>query len=162
MIGRSAQRIVLALERRSILGHQQPNDLDRLLEHLHAICHRRERDAELAVFLLEPRRPDPELEASVRHVVQGDRLGREDGRMTVRHPGDHGPQPDPLGARGQRGQQRPRLETRAARVAVQGLEVVEHPRRREAGVLGIPGSRQELRPFQLVLRHVQVEPHGTF
>ena len=99
---------------------------------------RRERDPELAVLLVEPRRAVRELEPPVRRVVDGDGLGREDRRVPVRHAGDEQPEPDPLGDPAPRGQRRVALEALAGTLAVHRLEVVEAPDPVEAELVGEP------------------------
>ena len=81
--------------------------------------------------------------------------------MPVGHPRDQRPQPDPFGGCGQRREQRPGLHARSAAGAVQRLEVIEDPRPVEPGFLGEPDAPEELVPLEVVLRHVQPEPHRS-
>ena len=86
-------REVPALEGEVVGGEEAAHDLHRFLERVDAVLQRRERDAELAVLVLEPRRAVRQLEPSARRVVDGDGLGREHRRMAVGHAGDEQAEP---------------------------------------------------------------------
>ena len=119
--------VVPTLERHVVLGEQAAQGLHALLEPVHPLGGRRERDAELAMLRLVPRGADRALDAPVRQVVDGDDLRGEHRRMAVRHAGDERAEPHARGLAREPGQQRPRLERRPLRVRVERLEVVEDP-----------------------------------
>ena len=81
--------------------------------------------------------------------------------MAVRHARDERAEPHARGLAGDPREQRPRLEGRAAGIAVERLEVVEDPDAVEAGVLGERRARDELVPRELVLRDVEPPAHRT-
>ena len=89
------QRHDLALVGDDVAGEEPLHDLERVLEQVEALRRRRERDAELVVLLVEPRRAERELEAAVRRVVDRHRLRREHRRVPVGHAGDEQAEPDP-------------------------------------------------------------------
>ena len=86
--GRAVCREMPALEREPVGSQQAAHDLYRLLERVDALAQRRERDPELVMLLVVPRRTVRQLEAAVRRVVDRDGLRRVHGRVPVRHPGD--------------------------------------------------------------------------
>jgi hypothetical protein len=140
-------------------GQEALDDLERLLEALDALAGGWEVEAQAAVLLLVPRRPQPEVEAALGHVVDGHHLGGQQRGVAVGHAGDQGAQADAAGDRGQGGEQRPRLQARPLAVPVQGGEVVEHPGRFEAGLLGPDHPPPDLRPLELVLGDVDTDLH---
>src|SRR5436305_979426 len=83
MIARSCQLVVPPLKARPVLRHQQADDLHALLQALGALLERRERDPQLLVLRLVPGGPQAELEPATGDVVDGDRLGRQNGWVAV-------------------------------------------------------------------------------
>ena len=95
-------------------------------------------EAEAVVLLLVPRGADAEDGAAVRdHVERRDDLGEQRG-VAVRDAGDERAELHAFGARGERAEQRVRLEDRLVGPAERGQlpEVVHHPHRLEPARLG--------------------------
>ena len=117
------------------LGPERLEDVDRRLEPVEPLRHRRHRDAERGVLALVPAGAQADDEPAARGVIQ-DRGGlRQDARVAERV-GQHG-MPDPLARHavdegGHRGQ---RLETGSVALAGDVDEVVVHPDRLEYLVL---------------------------
>ena len=130
--------VVGAGERGRLLGEHGPADLQRLLQPVQPFAGRREVEPEALVLDVVPGRPDPEDRPPRTDDVEGgDDLGQVR-RVAVRHPGHHGAEPDPRGQRGRARRAACRSRASAGRAA-QGrelVEVVHHPHRVEAGVLG--------------------------
>jgi hypothetical protein len=136
---------------RSILGHEEPHDLHRLFQPLGSFPDRRERDAELSMFPFEPGGSDGKLEPSSGDPIHSHGLRRQDGGVAVGHSRHERAQSDPLCRGGQGGEEGPPLHAGAARVTVEGLEMVEDPCAVEPALLGESGPPQELRPVELML-----------
>src|SRR4051794_16232137 len=156
---RLLELVVLAFEDEVLFSEERAEDLDAFLEAVHPLLGRRERDAELAMFRLVPRRADRALDAPAGEVIDRDDLRCQHGGGAMRHPGGERPEPNAGSLTSETRQQRPTLERRALRVSVERLEVVEDPDAVEAGVLGEASARDDLVPGQLVLRDVETDPH---
>src|SRR5260221_2189114 len=90
--------------------------------------------------MLIPSRPKPDLETSVRDVVDGRRDLREQRRMPMDVPADEDADADPLGVRRLRRERRPGVEDRTGRVAARGglREMVRVPDLIEARLVSRP------------------------
>ena len=128
---RGADRVVDAVllsgVRRALLGPEAFADLDGVDHLLDARAGVRKLVPVGLVLVLLPARPDPELDATARHLVDArDRL-REERRVAVLRRGHEASQPDRLRLARQRGEQRPCLEAVAVREALAAEEVIADP-----------------------------------
>src|SRR6266542_3805381 len=141
---RVVDAVVLAVIRRAVLRPETHADLERVLELLDP-CARRLELVPVRPVLLLPAGADPELDATVRHLVDaGDDL-RQQRRIAVLRRRDEHAEPDPLRVTRECGEQGPRLETVAVGYALlPAEEVVAHPERLEAGPLGLSGEVAQL------------------
>src|SRR6266513_1855958 len=80
---RIVQLVEAAFVGRSRLRPEELHRAERLVEHRDAIARARKRKSELGELGLVPARPDPELEAPVREVIDGDRDLRHESRVPV-------------------------------------------------------------------------------
>ena len=135
------------------------NDFERVLEQVEAGRRRRERNAELVVLLVEPRRAERQLEAAVRCVVDGESLRGEDRRVPVGHAGHEQAEPDTRRHAGERGKRRHAVERLTGPVAVHRLEVIEAPHTVEAELFGELSSADHLVPRQPLLRDIESKTH---
>ena len=105
-VPRVGHGVVSARERGLRLGEHAPTDLQRLLEPLEALAHRRELEPERGVFGVEPGGADTEKGPAVRdHVERGHGLGQER-RISIRHAGHECAEPSGLRAGRERAEQR--------------------------------------------------------
>src|SRR5205807_4203715 len=112
-----AQLVVLAVERARVHARHQVDDLNRLLETADQLPRLGERDAEHRVLWLVPAGAQPDLEAAVGDVIDGDRHLGHYLRVAKRVGRDQDAHTDLFCARREAGQQRPCLEVRAGRPA---------------------------------------------
>src|SRR6266508_2131001 len=126
---RVVDAVVLAVIRRAVLRPETHADLERVLELLDP-CARGLELVPVRPVLLLPAGADPELDATVRHLVDaGDDLRQQRRIAVLRRRGEHGP----------------RLETVAVGYALlPAEEVVAHPERLEARPLGLSGEVAQL------------------
>ena len=144
-VQRAAQLVVGAFVRGVAAGPHLPADLQGLLEPLEALGGRWEVQAEPGGLLVVPGGADPEhATAAGKHVEGGDDLG-EQARRPVRHGGNEGVQPDPLGVGGEEAERRVRLEHLVLGRADDAdlPQVIHHRDRGEAGILGGRGEAGE-------------------
>ena len=143
-----------SLERHLVLGEEPAQDLHTLLEPLHALGDRRERDPELAVLLRVPGGAHRALDAPARDMVHRYHLGGQHRGMSVSHASHEGSESHSRCLARECGEKGPRFERRSLRVSVERLEVVEHPHAVETRILSEPNTRDELVPGELVLGDV--------
>jgi hypothetical protein len=86
---------VLALKRNHLIAHEPIHDLDRFLEALYQLTARREIYAVHGVLGLVPTSAKTKLEASIRNVVDRDRLLSQERRMPKCIARDQHTNPDP-------------------------------------------------------------------
>jgi hypothetical protein len=89
------------------------DDLELLLEHVHPLLHRQEREAVRGVLDLRPARAEPELDPPAGDVIGGRGQLGQHGRVPERRRGDHRPQPQRRRARGESADRAPRVERAA-------------------------------------------------
>jgi hypothetical protein len=102
--------IVPALEARARLRPHPPDDLDPFRELVDPLPDARERDAVGAVLVLEPARPQTEIEPAAADDVQGGRHLGQDRRGAVRVAEHARAEAQTARVAGQRGERRPALE----------------------------------------------------
>ena len=155
---RIRDRVVLTAERHVVPAEHRPADLHRFLEPVETHLVPRVLEPERIVLDVVPGAADAENGPTLRDDVErGDDL-RQQPRVAVGHAGDERAELDPLGASGQRPEQRVGLEHRLVRTAERGQleEVVHDPDRVETGLLGghrTVGHRLE----QVGVRHAEGE-----
>ena len=110
------------------------------------VLHARQLDAVRLVLVLLPPGADAEHEPAVAHVVDGDRLLGQHGRVAVGVAGDEGSETYPRHRRGEGGKDRPALVHRVVEVAGHGHEVVGHPDAVPSGSFGVEGDIEYLGP----------------
>ena len=137
-------------------GPQPGDDLQLLAEPVEPLGQRRERDAQVTVFLLDPGGADAEFGPAAAHRVHGgDRDGERPG-PAVRGRGHERAQPHSFGLNGETGQRGPRIgRTVTGVVRFDPLVVVGPEEGVEAGFLGGPGQRQDLVVAGTVVRFEQ-------
>ena len=155
----SCSETALSVVGDDVAAAQAGHDLEGVLEQVETFRRRGERNPELAMLLLEPRRAEGQLEAPMRRMVDGDCLCREHRRVPVRRAGDEEPEADARRHPTQCSQRRHALEGLARALAVHGLEVVEAPDAVEAEVLGEANPADELVPGHPLLGDIEAEPH---
>ena len=121
----------------------------------------RERDAELGVLLVEPRRAVRQLEPTARRVVDRDRLGREHRRMAVRHAGHEQAEPDAFGdARSARRASCCLRSTRPGPSPYIGWKWSKPQTPSKPSSSAKRALRRDLRPRHPLLCDVESEPHN--
>ena len=154
------QPVAAAPERHVILREEPPQDLHALLQAVHPLAHRRERDAVRPMLGLVPGGAHRALHPPLREVVERDHLGREHRGPAMGHPGHHRPQADRRGLPGEPRQERPGLEVRALGIADQREEVVADPDALDPQVLGHQRPVHEVVEAQMMLLGLEPETHG--
>ena len=142
---------VLAVERGRGVAEQPDDDLDALVEAVHALLQRRQRDAVRVALLLVPARAEPDLEPALGDDVDGRGHVGQHRRMAVDHARDLAADPDPPGGLPHGGQHRPALDVGPGGIPAQRVEVVPVPGRLEqVDLIGREPHVAHLRP-RLVL-----------
>ena len=160
--GAIVEPVVPTRERHRILGPQAVDDLQLLLEQLHARAERREVEAVRRVLSLVPPCAEPELEAAARHVVDRRRRLREHRGVAEGDRRDERAEPDPLGPRGQSGQCRDGVERRSFAPPDDREVVIRAEQPLEPAALADVRKRQPLVPGDALLSfHHQAEPHRS-
>ena len=142
------QPVVPTFERGVVAGPHPGRDLQRLLEPLEPLGHRRQRQAHGVGLLAVVAGAEPEPGPPTReHVQGGDRLDQQ-GRGPEGDPGDHGAEPDPLGLGGQEpqggvGLQHLGVAGCGGRVGLE--QMVGHPDGVDPGLLGGAGQPRQRR-----------------
>ncbi len=146
---RPRQRVVGALVRRLLVGPHRMHDLDALAKHPDAHLRRGELEAVPAVLVLVPAGTDPPVETAAADDV--DRRGdlRQHARLAIRVAADHLAEADAAGALADRRHRRPTLEHGFVRGTRHVVEVVVHPDRVVAELLGEHRDLDRLGPFRL-------------
>ncbi len=109
------------------LGQQQVDHLEGLVEAVEPLTQRREVDAVCLVLLLIPPGAKTQLEAAARDHIDRRRHVCQHRRVAIRVPGDHHPEPQALGHRRHRSEDRPPLHAGPGGIAGDRHEVVEGP-----------------------------------
>ncbi len=145
----------------AVLLLQTAERLERIGHEVDALADRRERHAERGVLAVIPGRPEPQDQASARHVIDGGRLLGEDRDRPVRDPGHICADLDAGDVARKRAEQRPRLEGRAFLTVPVGQEVIGHEGHVEADPLGAPPQVEDLVPAAPHRRRDDAEPDGV-
>ena len=155
-------RVVGPRERETLIAPAAPNDLDLLLQHVHALALGREREAIRPVLGLEPSGAHPEVDAPARYVIGGHNELGEHGRVAKGCGRDERSQPDARGGGGQRADRAPRVERRAIAAGGLGEVVIGAVQPGEAVALGCGREVAPLGPGHalLALDH-QADLHGS-
>ncbi len=109
---RAVDRVVPALEDRTRLGPHAPDDLEAFAELGDALTDAGERDPVRAILLLEPARPQPEVEPSPADDVEGGAHLGQDRRRPVRVAEHARAQANPARVPREGGQRRPAFQQR--------------------------------------------------
>ncbi len=133
------------LEGGTLLGPHRLEHQDPLLELFEALRRIRKGDSVRGIFHAVPARPETHDEASAAHVIErrGD-LG-EQRRSAEGHRRDRGGDPDPLGPRGDGGEDGEAFELRGVGGAERGEEMVVRRHRKKAlRLCGLGGAQRGL------------------
>jgi hypothetical protein len=154
--------VVPTFERDRLPGEQRLHDPAALVERLEPLTHGEERNAETRVLGLEPARADAENRATARDVIHGRHHLRQHAGIAVRVAVDEMPYAHAGRLFGERGQRRPGLETWAARIRKNRVEMVVGPQRVVAPRLRFAPDLFELRPRDVLLAGLDPESDGVF
>ena len=132
----------VALEGAVVVGEHPVRELEGVLEEGEPLAGRGVGDAEAAVLLLVPRRPDAEPGPAAREDVERRHGLEQEAGVAVGHPRHEGAELDPLGDRRRVGERRVALEhVQLGRADHRDLEEVVHdPQRGEPRCLGVAGD----------------------
>ena len=146
---RAGQRVVAALVRRLLVGPHRVHDLDALSKHPDAHLRLGELEAVAAVLVLVPAGTDAPVETAAADDVDGRGDLRQHARLAIRVAADHLAEADATRALADRRHRRPALEHGFVGGARDVVEVVVHPDRVVAELLGEHGDLDRLRPLRL-------------
>ena len=152
---------VLTLEVHVVLGEEEADDLDALLQDVESLPERGEGDAVGAVLVLVPAGADAEFDAPAAEVVHGGEGVGEDGRVAVVHPQDKRADTQVLRLAGEGGHDGRPLPVVAVVLVHEGcfVEVVGGVDPVEAGGIGPRPEAAELRHLDVLLNEVHPELH---
>src|SRR5438552_12509296 len=121
------QLVEATLVGRSRLGPEELHRAQRFVEHRDAVARARKRQTELGELRLVPACADPELEAPVREVIDGNGNFRHETRVSVQVARDVQPHSGARRDRGHRPQHGPPIEDQGGGIRSKCDEVIERP-----------------------------------